>query len=325
MIKIMSNYIRGDLLIYTNNGIKRLDKLSKVDDLVYNENNLPTEIDQINRNSIRNYYLYKIKTIHNIDNYYLGGTNNIYCIQNIPFDLKIRECVNFIENNTRICSPSFVSVNEITEFDYIGYPYPNIDNNAYVNVSIEENSENDLNDEDKYRFQGLVLLQQSVFELNNNLNKNTIGFLNKYLHNNNIPFEIFNNNIKTTIKFNINDIKLLTITEINALSNKNIKFLIDGFSEINTIINTNDKSIFYLLKNIYMKNGILLTANYMNNNYVIKIPQKTDVSEINYFIYDNYIWSKIKKITKSDKYNGQLFTLKLKDNSKFLTEIGIIS
>jgi hypothetical protein len=157
------------------------------------------------------------------------------------------------------------------------------------------------------------------------LNKNTIGFLNKYLHNNNIPFEIFNNNITTTIKFNINDIKLLTITEINSLSNNYIKILIDGFSEINTTINTNDKSIFYLLKNIYIKNGILLTASYMNNNYVIKIPQKTDVSENNYFIYDNYIWSKIKKITKSDKYNGQLFTLKLKDNSKVLTEVGIIS
>ena len=63
----------------------------------------------------------------------------------------------------------------------------------------------------------------------------------------------------------------------------------------------------------------------MNNNYVIKIPQKTDVSENNYFIYNNYIWSKIKKINKSDKYTGQLFTLKLKDNSKFLSEIGVIS
>jgi len=316
MIKIMSNYIRGDLLIYTNNGIKRLDKLNKNDDLIYNQNNVPTEIEQLNRNTIRNYYLYKIKTIHNIDNYYLGGTNQIYCIQNIPFDLKIRECVNFIENNTRICSPSFVGVNNITEFDYIGYPYLNV--NDGIDDILSE-------DEEKYRFQGLVLLQQTVFNLNNNLNKNTIGFLNKYLHNNNIPFEIFNNNITTTIKFNINDIKLLTITEINSLSNNYIKILIDGFSEINSTINTNDKSIFYLLKNIYIKNGILLTASYMNNNYVIKIPQKTDVSENNYFIYDNYIWSKIKKITKSDKYNGQLFTLKLKDNSKVLTEVGIIS
>lgn len=309
----MSNYIRGDLLIYTNNGIKRLDKLNIAEDKIINENNTFEDIEELNKNSIRNYYLYKIKTIHNIDNYYLGGTNKILCIQNIPFDLKIKECINFIENNTRICSPTYVNVSEITDFDYVGFPNANKDTN------------NDEDDEDKYRFQGLVLLRQNIFNLNNNLNKNTIGFLNKYLHNNNIPFEIFNNNITTTIKFNINDIELLTLTEINKLSYNNIRFLITGFSEINSLVNTSDKSIFYLLKNIFMRNGILLTANYMNNNYVIKIPQKTDIIDSNYFIYDNYIWSKVKKITKSEKYNGQLFTLKLKNNSKVLSEIGIIS
>jgi hypothetical protein len=312
MIKIMSNYIRGDLLIYTNNGIKRLDKINIKEDKIFNENNSLEEIEELSKNSINGYYLYKIKTIHNIDNYYLGGTNKILCIQNIPFELKIKECVNYIENNTRNCSPTYVNVNNITDFDYIGFPNINDDN-------IDED------DEDKYRFQGLILLKQNIFNLNNNLNKNTIGFLNKYLHNNNIPFEIFNNNITTTIKFNIDDIELLKITEINKLSYNNIKFLINGFSEMNTLVNTNDKTIFYLLKNIYMRNGILLTANYMNNNYVIKIPQKSEITESNYFIYDKYIWSKVKKITKTDKYNGQLFTLKLKNNSKILSEIGIIS
>ena len=308
----MSNYIRGDLLIYTNNGIKRLDKINIKEDKIFNENNSLEEIEELSKNSINGYYLYKIKTIHNIDNYYLGGTNKILCIQNIPFELKIKECVNYIENNTRNCSPTYVNVNNITDFDYIGFPNINDDN-------IDED------DEDKYRFQGLILLKQNIFNLNNNLNKNTIGFLNKYLHNNNIPFEIFNNNITTTIKFNIDDIELLKITEINKLSYNNIKFLINGFSEMNTLVNTNDKTIFYLLKNIYMRNGILLTANYMNNNYVIKIPQKSEIIESNYFIYDKYIWSKVKKITKTDKYNGQLFTLKLKNNSKILSEIGIIS
>ena len=308
----MSNYIRGDLLIYTNNGIKRLDKINIKEDKIFNENNSLEEIEELSKNSINGYYLYKIKTIHNIDNYYLGGTNKILCIQNIPFELKIKECVNYIENNTRNCSPTYVNVNNITDFDYVGFPNINDDN-------IDED------DEDKYRFQGLILLKQNIFNLNNNLNKNTIGFLNKYLHNNNIPFEIFNNNITTTIKFNIDDIELLKITEINKLSYNNIKFLINGFSEMNTLVNTNDKTIFYLLKYIYMRNGILLTANYMNNNYVIKIPQKSEITESNYFIYDKYIWSKVKKITKTDKYNGQLFTLKLKNNSKILSEIGIIS
>jgi hypothetical protein len=67
----------------------------------------------------------------------------------------------------------------------------------------------------------------------------------------------------------------------------------------------------------------LLSANYMNNNYVIKIPPQT---ETNYFIYNNYIWFKIKKIVKTQvNYNGPLLSLKLKNNDKFLSEIGFIS
>jgi hypothetical protein len=304
MIKIM---IRGDLLIYTNNGIKRIDKLTKAD-FIYTNNSDYVEIDEIIKTNVKNYYLYKIKTFHNIDNYYLGGTNKFFCIQNIPYDLKIKDCPEFIENNTRICSPSFVNVSNITEFDYIGFPY---------NQSSEE-----IATDDKYRFQGLVLLKQSVFYLNNNLNKNTIDFLTNYLTVNNIPFEIFNNNITTTIKFNLNDIELLSITEINNLSYTQIKKIIEGFEELNTVINTTNKALFFQLKNIYFKIGVLLSANYINNSYMIKFPQNDN----NYFIYNNCIWFKIKKIIKSpDKYTGQLFSLKLKNNANYLSEIGIIS
>lgn len=308
MIKIM---IRGDLLIYTNNGIKRIDKLTKAD-LIYTNNFDYVEIDElIKNNNVKNYYLYKIKTFHNIDNYYLGGTNKIYCIQNIPYDLKIKDCPEFIENNTRICSPSFVNVSNITEFDYIGFPYN-------TNEEIVDNN----NDNDKYRFQGLLLLKQSVFYLNNNLNSNTITFLNNYLQTNNIPFEIFNNNITTTIKFNLNDVELLTMTDINNLSYMQIKKMIEGFEELNTVINTTNKALFFQLKNIYFKIGVLLSANYINNSYMIKIPQ----NDSNYFIYNKYIWFKIKKIIKSpDKYTGQLCSLKLKNDAKYLSEIGVIS
>ena len=306
MIKIM---IRGDLLIYTNNGIKRIDKLTKAD-FVYTNNNEYVEIDEINKVNVKNYYLYKVKTFYNIDNYYLGGTNKIYCIQNIPYDTKIKDCPTFIENNIRICSPTFINVSNITEFDYIGFPY-NIDNN------------DDDNNYDYYRFQGLILMKQTTFNLNNNLNKGTIDFLISYLNTSNIKYEMFNNNITTTIKFNLDDIKLLTMTEINNLNYKQVKMLVKGFEELNSTISTTEKALFFQLKNIYFKIGILLSANYMNNNYVIKIPPQT---ETNYFIYNNYIWFKIKKIVKTPvNYNGPLLSLKLKNNDKFLSEIGFIS
>ena len=317
----MANYIRGDLLLYTNKGLKRLDKISKTD-LIYGYNNY-SEIDEIIKHNLKGYpYLFKIKTLHNIDNYYISGNNKIYCIQNIPYDLKMKDCANFIEDNKRICLPSFINVNELTDFDYIGYPIINENNNDNDN---ENENDND-NDNDKYRFMGLVLLEQLIFSLNNNININTIGFLNKYLHNNNIQFEIFNNNITTLIKIDAKDKpQILKQEEILNLSNDNIKKIIKGFIEINSVINTNDKTVFYFLKNLFMKIGILLNANYINNNYVIKLPQSLEENENNYFIYDNYIWSRIKKIGKTDKYFGQLYTIKMKNNNKYLTEIGIIS
>ena len=169
-------------------------------------------------------------------------------------------------------------------------------------------------------------MDQFIFSLNNNININTIGFLNKYLHNNNIPFEIFNNNITTTIKIDVKDkLKILKKEEILNLSSDNIRKIIKGFIEINQLVNTTDKTVFYFLKNLFMKIGILLNANYINNNYVIKIPQSLEENESNYFIYDNYIWSRIKKICKTDKYFGQLYTIKMKNNNKYLTEVGIIS
>ena len=308
----MSKYIRGDLLIYTNKGLKRLDKLNKEEYLLKDEKNNNVEINEIIRCNLKNFYLYKIKTIHNIDNYYLDGYNKIFCIQNIPYELKINECKNFIEDNTRICSPSFINIKDITEFDFIGFPF--------TNNEIEDISQDEI---DKYRFYGIILLINTKnISLNNNLNKNTIGFLNKYLHNNNIPFEIFNNNITSNIKF---DIPVLSIDELYNLSYTNTLHLIKGFCEINSVINTTNKEDFYLLKNIFIKVGILLSVNYIQNNYIIKIPNPTDSIDNNFFIYNNNIWSKIKKITKTEKLtNGQLYCINTLNKSKFLTEIGLI-
>jgi hypothetical protein len=298
--------LRGDLLIYTTNGIKRLDH-------IYDNVKLSHEIDDINQKNIKNYYLYKLKTIHNIDYSYLDAKNKILCVQNLPYELKMNECKKYIEDNLSVCSPKFVSVNNITDFDYIGYPL--VDSNNDSNDSNDDQEDNN----DKYRFQGLILLGQSNFTLNNNINNNTIGFLNKYLHNNNIPYEIYNNNVTTTIKFNLKDVT--NLDDINSLSLPDIRKVLNGFCELNSTVNTTDKNIFYFLKYLFLQIGILISAHYVNS-YIIKIPNLAE-KEPNFFIYNNYIWSKVKKNIKTDKYNGQLFTLSL--NQNLLTEVGIIS
>ena len=103
--------IRGDLLVYTNKEIKRIDKITETD-IILNNNLNSIEIDNIEKKSVKNYYLYKMKTINNIDNYYLDANNKIYSIQNIPYDLKINDCVNYIQDNLKYCSPSFKNINE---------------------------------------------------------------------------------------------------------------------------------------------------------------------------------------------------------------------
>lgn len=320
--------IRGDLLVYTNKEIKRIDKINE-NDKILNDNLNTIEIDSIEKKNVKNYYLYKIKTNNNIDNYYLDANNKIYTIQNIPYNLKMNECVNYIEEHLKYCSPSFKNIKDITDFDYIGFPYNcnNSNNNDNNNQIISQD------DIDKYRFQGLFLLfnknNNNKFDLDNNLNRNTIGFLNKYLHNNNIKFELNDNNITSTIIINdLSSIQLLTTEELLNLSYIQTLHLIKGFNEINSSFNINDKNQFYLIKFLYMKIGFLISANYNKNtnNYIIKIPNINDInSDKNYFIYDNYIWTKIKRIEKVEKFTGVLYKLNMKNKESYLSEIGIIS
>ena len=116
----------------------------------------------------------------------------------------------------------------------------------------------------------------------------------------------------------------ITEEDISNLSKNAIIDIIKGFSELYSVINTTNKKDFYILKSLFIKIGILLNANYINNSYVIKIPNVEEPTiENNYFIYDNYIWCKVKKINKTDKYTGVLYSLKTEDT--IVSEIGIIS
>jgi len=321
--------IRGDLLVYTNKDIKRIDKLTETD-ILLNHNFQNSEIESIEKKSVKNYYLYKIKTNNNIDNYYLDANNTILTIQNIPYDLRTNDCVNYIKDNLKYCSPSLKTVKDITDFDYIGFPY--LITNFYTED--EKNKINEIKEDnyDKYRFQGLFLLSNNKFELNNNLNRNTIGFLNKYLHNNNIDFELIDNNINSiiTIKNESELSKLLLSTdELLNLTYFQTLHLIRGFNEINSSsLNISNKNQFYLIKFLYMKIGYLISANYNKNtnNYMIKIPNINDETvEKNYFVYNNYLWTKIKRIEKIEKYTGFLYKLIMRNKDNYLSEIGIIS
>ena len=75
----MSKYLRGDLLVLTNKGIKRVDKLEKTDLVVSINDDKPyfEEIEDINKEFIKKYKLNKIKLSNSIKNYYLNDNVKI--------------------------------------------------------------------------------------------------------------------------------------------------------------------------------------------------------------------------------------------------------
>lgn len=326
----MTTYTRGDILIYTNNGLKRLDKLNQIDDLILDTNGEYQKIVNYIKNNVHNKKIYKLKLFNIIDNVFIN--NNIYSIQNIPYELKNIEIPNYLE--TKKIKPSMVYIKNLTDFDFVACPI----------LKFNENDDTD-NNEDFYRFLGILLIHYNneSISLNEEENKNTIAFIHKYLFNNNIDFTFENNN---TFKFKI----IENYDNYNNLNKNKYISIIKGLLEVNVNTNINNsyisfkipnnKKLFYFIKNIFIKFGILISANFIENDkipyYNVKIPKTGIVCDIfnisknyddflNYFIYDNLIWTKIKTINKIDKYSGLIFSIELENNSCYCTESGIIS
>lgn len=315
----MTKYLRGDLLILTNKGIKRVDKLEKTDLIVSISDDKPyfEEIEDINKEFLKKYKLNKIKLSNSIENYYLNDNVKIKVLQNIPTNVHINQIPDYLDENKHRCITT-TTVSNLTDFDYIGFPI--FDDYNYSGTDNYNET-----DDDYYRFQGLLLnYDETSYNLNNINNEKTIGFLTKYLHNNNIKYEITNDNIKTVITFDKKTISKITFEDILKLKKINLYYLFKGLTEVNKQITTNNKNLYFIIKYIALTFGILISSNFINDKLVIKIPEINDI-KYNYIVYDNYIWNKIKYISKIDCVKCNLFSLTLKNNKPYLTDTGVIS
>lgn len=315
-------------LIYTTNGISKFKNNIEIID----ENGQKKFINNIISNNLKNKLVYRIKINNTIDNIFFEPLTQILSIQNIPHDLKINEIPDYLDYNNKYSKISFNNIKNITDFDYICYPI--------INFNEDDNNENEF-----YRFLGICLMNN--FSNNINLlteeNKNTIAFINKYLFNNNIQYEVNEvNEYNTHIKFNC------PITnydnKYNNLNKANSKLLLKGILElyytknndnsyITIKLNIKARNIIYIIKFLLIKFNILISSNYIDEYYIIKIPKIGIVAEIlninknydntlNYFIYQNYICTKIKSITKINNFNGYINTLE--NNEKYISEAGIV-
>ena len=128
----MLKLFKGDLLLFTPNGFKKADELSKGDLLLSlnKDGNISfDEIEEINKVFKKKYNLNKI------EGYYLNDNIEICSIKNIPLNLELNEMKEYIENYRNNCL-GLTKIGELSTFDFIGFPIKN-DNN--------ETNDNNLN------------------------------------------------------------------------------------------------------------------------------------------------------------------------------------
>lgn len=297
----MFKYLKGDLLIFTNRGLIRIDNIKKTDlilalnseGFLYYE-----EIDELEKTYRKKYTLNKINLVNNIDSYYLNDNIEIKAIQNIPLNIETNDLTNYISYNENKCCCK-TRVGDISSFDYIGFP------------TVIKNDIYEIKDDNYYRFHGLLL---SIGNLSTyTFNNDTFDFIISYLKDNNIAYEI--NNAKIIIK---DEIKQIELEDIFNITKEQLKILGNAIMELDSNITTNNKQTYYIIKYVFILLGISINSYYKDGYIIIKI-SKTN------FNYNNLLWNKIKSIKKVPNFNGNLYTLKLKTNNFYLTDLGFIS
>ena len=317
----MSKFLKGDLLIFTNKGLVRIDNLNRDEHLVLAINNegyyYYEEIDEISKTFKNKYSLNKISFNNNIDSYLVNDNINIKSIQNIPTSIETSEIAEYLNYNESRCK-SNSKIGELSSFDFIAFP-------TIINVS-NDDSNDDSND--YYRFQGLYL-SSNEFSSEVINNKDTIEFIKNYLNLKGIQFDISINESKNTAKITINNtnnkiIKLSLYQLLGNITKEQLLIFTKSLIELTNELNINDKNNYYIIKYAYLLLGVNISSYYKDNVIQIRIPKKISDCYYYYFNYDLHIYNKIRNIKKV-YIKGFLYSLKLKNNNFFLTDLGFIS
>ena len=297
----MSKYLRGDLLVFSNRGLIRLDNLVKEDKILAldkDNNYYYEEIEEISKVFKKKYKLNKI------DNFYLNNNIQVKAIKNIPFNYDLTNIYNYIYyDQSNYLQKS--SIGDLSDFDFLGFP---------LNLPL---SHDDSYDNDYYRFQGLILT--SYLKFNNEYDKSSIDFLENYLKSKEIPYEIRKEGFTTSFDFSYKQRKIV-FEDIFKMTKEELTEFMNGIMENSNEFNITDNEIFKIIKYTSMLLGISLTSYFKDGKIHIKILKE----DKNNFIYGDFVWNKIRYIKKVD-FTGNLYSLSLKNNNFYLTEFGLIS
>lgn len=297
----MSKYLKGDLLVFSNRGLIRLDNLAKEDKILAldkDNNYYYEEIEEISKVFKKKYKLNKI------DNFYLNNNIEVKAIKNIPFNYDLTKIYNYIYyDQSNYLQKSLIS--NLSDFDFLGFP-------LNLPLSHDNNYHNDY-----YRFQGLILT--SYLKFNNEYDKSSIDFLENYLKSQEISYEIRKEGFSTSFNFS-NKQRNIVFEDIFKMTKDELTEFMNGIMENSNEFNITDNEIFKIIKYTSMLLGISLTSYFKDGKIHIKILKE----DKNNFIYGDFVWNKIRYIKKVD-FTGNLYSLSLKNNNYYLTEFGLIS
>ena len=126
----MNKLLRGEILVFTERGLIRLDDIKKDDKVLSldkDNNYYYEEIDEISKVFKKKYKLNKI------ENFYLNDNIKIKAIQNIPYNFELKNIRNLLDEN-KFKYIQNCSIGELSEFDYTGFPL----NNSFNSIPYEE-------------------------------------------------------------------------------------------------------------------------------------------------------------------------------------------
>jgi hypothetical protein len=319
----MLKYIRNGLIIFTNNGMKKIEDIDKNIDkiLIYKDGKYEYgEIDNIEKIYKKNYKLNKVSFINSIDNYYMNDNIELKSISNIPSNIELTSDIpEYLNYNKKRC----IGMNRLanlSSFDYIGFPL-DVDNGGQIKDELEENKE-------YYRWMGLILSKSTLSFYINKDKEETIKFVEEYLKKNEISYEItiIDNNVVIKYENEILDKKLrkIDIKDILNISKDNLREFVKGLIEIDNQFVILNRENYQMIKYGCLRLGVIISSYYKDDKYNIRISKNLKNCHYNYFNYDNFVWSKIRNIKKFN-YNGLLYRIVLMEDNPYLTDIGIIS
>ena len=331
---------RGDTQVYTRRGTVRIERV-KVNDMVLTSDGtyqkvLKTVSNRVNEKTIR------FRTNNSMDTVYVTKKHQVYALRNMP-SIPIHEMQNYLNNNLKP-QPEYIAVENLTTFDYIGYPIPDVDDEETY-------------DEELCKFTGIVMGNGVI----NNQNECTVSFyrdkgynmrmfLLKYLNSKEVEYSTFIDKNMNRIRWTITE-KSSPIKEYLTMDRDNVMVMLRACLEANGCqinhsyncmfynVDDNKRYLCYQVKYLFMKLGVLVDGFYRaeHTHYVVCIPycqtlydifeytdKKSDEKNLNYFEHNNILWTGIKSIDEMTIFNGFVYDLNIQDNHNYVTEMGIV-